>query len=148
MCHDAPFPPTLAQVAGYGVDVFYWCNRCSHHAVLPVAVLIAHLGLTLPAAMVTMAATAMMTVVTAATATAMTAATAMMAVETATTVTAVVTGGQVKVATVAAPAAVLALAAATLRAPVTTYGRGNRTGYLIFSRAREQQLRPTSGAEG
>jgi hypothetical protein len=84
--------------------------------------------------MVTMAATAMMTVVTAATATA---------------VTAVVTGGQVKVATVAAPAAVLALAAAaTLRAPVTTYGRGNRTGYLIFSRAREQQLRPTSGAEG
>jgi hypothetical protein len=76
------------------------------------------------------------------------AATAMMAVETATTVTAVVTGGQVKVATVAAPAAVLALAAATLRAPVTTYGRGNRTGYLIFSRAREQQLRPTSGAEG
>jgi hypothetical protein len=49
---DAPIPPTLAQVQGNGVDVFCRCNRCHHHAVLPVAVLIAHCGPTLPFPMI------------------------------------------------------------------------------------------------
>jgi hypothetical protein len=48
MRDEAPIPPTLAQVQGYGVDVFCWCNRCHHHAVLPVAVLIAHCAPALP----------------------------------------------------------------------------------------------------
>jgi hypothetical protein len=43
-CRRFPIPPTLAQVQGYGVDIFCWCNRCYHHAVLPVAVLIALCG--------------------------------------------------------------------------------------------------------
>jgi hypothetical protein len=38
MRDDAPTPPTLAQVQGYGVDIFCYCNRCHHHAVLPVAI--------------------------------------------------------------------------------------------------------------
>jgi hypothetical protein len=41
-------PPTLAQVKDYGVDVFCWCNRCSHHAVLPVDVLISQCGAATP----------------------------------------------------------------------------------------------------
>jgi hypothetical protein len=43
---------TLAQVQGYGVDVFCWVKRCHHHAVLPVAVLIAHCGPGLPFPMI------------------------------------------------------------------------------------------------
>jgi hypothetical protein len=39
-------------VQGNGVDVFCRCNRCHHHAVLPVAVLIAHCGPTLPFPMI------------------------------------------------------------------------------------------------
>ena len=48
MPDDAPVPPTLADVRSYGVGVFCWCNRCHHHAVLPIAVLIAHCGPGLP----------------------------------------------------------------------------------------------------
>jgi hypothetical protein len=40
---EIPIPPTLAQVQGYGADVFCWCNRCHHHVVLAIAVLIARL---------------------------------------------------------------------------------------------------------
>ena len=42
MPDDLPEPPILADIRSYGVDVFAWCNRCHHHAVLPIAVLIAH----------------------------------------------------------------------------------------------------------
>jgi hypothetical protein len=30
-------PPTLADVQGYGIDIFCWCNHCHHNAVVPVA---------------------------------------------------------------------------------------------------------------
>lgn len=48
MPDDLPEPPTLADVRSYGVDVFCWCNRCHHHAVLPIAILIAQCGPGLP----------------------------------------------------------------------------------------------------
>ena len=48
MPDDLPDPPTLADVRSYGVDVFCWCNRCHHHAVQPIDVLIAHCGPALP----------------------------------------------------------------------------------------------------
>jgi len=41
-------PPTLAQIKAYGVDIFCWCNRCSHHAVLPIDTLIAQCGAATP----------------------------------------------------------------------------------------------------
>jgi hypothetical protein len=41
-------PPTLADICNYGVDVFCWCNRCSHHAVLPINMLIAQCGAATP----------------------------------------------------------------------------------------------------
>jgi hypothetical protein len=41
---DKPIPPTLGDIRAYGVDVFAWCNRCHHHAVLSIEVLIAQLG--------------------------------------------------------------------------------------------------------
>jgi hypothetical protein len=44
MSDDDPIPPTLADIRSYGVDVFCWCNRCHHHAVTLIAVLIAHCG--------------------------------------------------------------------------------------------------------
>jgi hypothetical protein len=39
-----PDPPTLAEIKEYGVDVFCWCNRCSHNGVVEIDVLIAHCG--------------------------------------------------------------------------------------------------------
>jgi hypothetical protein len=41
-------PPTLAEIKDYGVDVFCWCNRCSHNGVVAIDVLIAHCGPGLP----------------------------------------------------------------------------------------------------
>lgn len=35
---------TLGRLAEDRVDVFCWCNRCGHNAVLPVAQLIGQLG--------------------------------------------------------------------------------------------------------
>ncbi|MFQ5775811.1 MAG: hypothetical protein ACE5GS_14915 [Kiloniellaceae bacterium] len=35
---------TLGEVADQGVDVFCWCNRCGHNAVLAAADLIGDLG--------------------------------------------------------------------------------------------------------
>lgn len=35
---------TLGELAAQGVDVFCWCNRCGHNAVLPTALLIPQLG--------------------------------------------------------------------------------------------------------
>lgn len=35
---------TLGELAGQGVDVFCWCNRCSHNAVLETPALVARLG--------------------------------------------------------------------------------------------------------
>ena len=35
---------TLAELADAKVDVFCWCNRCSHNAVLAAASLLAELG--------------------------------------------------------------------------------------------------------
>jgi hypothetical protein len=37
-------PPTLAEIKDYGVDVFCWCNRCSHNGVVEIDLLIAHCG--------------------------------------------------------------------------------------------------------
>ncbi|WP_404381427.1 hypothetical protein [Caenispirillum salinarum] len=37
-------PMTLWNLVQFGIDVFCWCNRCSHHAVLPVRVLAAQMG--------------------------------------------------------------------------------------------------------
>ena len=39
-----PRPVTLAELANQGLDVWAWCNGCSHHAVLPVGDLTAKLG--------------------------------------------------------------------------------------------------------
>jgi len=35
---------TLAELATAGVDIFCWCNRCSHNAVLAATRLLAELG--------------------------------------------------------------------------------------------------------
>ncbi len=37
-------PATLGDLAGKGLDVWAWCNGCYHHAVLPIAPLVAKLG--------------------------------------------------------------------------------------------------------
>ncbi len=37
-------PTVLGELAESGVDIFCWCNRCSHHAVLPADSLIGPLG--------------------------------------------------------------------------------------------------------
>lgn len=37
-------PMTLWNLVQFGIDVFCWCNRCSHHAVLPVKTLAAQMG--------------------------------------------------------------------------------------------------------
>jgi len=37
-------PLTLAEIKDYGVDVFCWCNRCSHNGVVEIELLIAHCG--------------------------------------------------------------------------------------------------------
>lgn len=39
---------TLGELAAQGVDVFCWCNRCSHNAVVATARLVAELGPALP----------------------------------------------------------------------------------------------------
>jgi len=37
-------PATLADLRAQGVEVFCWCNRCSHNAVLPLDSLLPLLG--------------------------------------------------------------------------------------------------------
>ncbi|MCP5366419.1 MAG: hypothetical protein H6907_17030 [Hyphomicrobiales bacterium] len=37
-------PVTLGEIADKGLDVFCWCNRCTHSAVLPTARLLKELG--------------------------------------------------------------------------------------------------------
>lgn len=37
-------PVTLGEIHGEGMDVFCWCNRCGHWAVLGSAQLLAQLG--------------------------------------------------------------------------------------------------------
>ena len=39
---------TLGDLAHGGIDVFCWCNRCSHNAVVPVTLLVKQLGPALP----------------------------------------------------------------------------------------------------
>ena len=41
-------PALLGDLAGQGVDVFCWCNRCSHHGVVSAERLSAELGPTFP----------------------------------------------------------------------------------------------------
>jgi len=41
-------PTSLGDVAGDGVDVFCWCNRCGHNGPLSTADLIAALGRDFP----------------------------------------------------------------------------------------------------
>ncbi len=38
----------LGELSGSGLDVFCWCNRCGHNAVLESAALVARLGPALP----------------------------------------------------------------------------------------------------
>lgn len=38
-------PATLGDLLEQAVDVFCWCNRCGHWAILPAAVLVARMGL-------------------------------------------------------------------------------------------------------
>lgn len=40
----APGPTTLWNLVELGIDVFCWCNRCSHHATIPVKALAAQMG--------------------------------------------------------------------------------------------------------
>ncbi len=42
--HHSQRPATLGALAGKGLDVWAWCNGCYHHAVLPIAPLVAKLG--------------------------------------------------------------------------------------------------------
>jgi hypothetical protein len=35
---------TVGELVTHRVDVFCWCNRCSHHATLPAQVLMAQFG--------------------------------------------------------------------------------------------------------
>lgn len=35
---------TMGELAARQVDVFCWCNRCTHHAVLPAQVLVDQFG--------------------------------------------------------------------------------------------------------
>jgi len=39
---------TLAELVAAGVDIFCWCNRCSHNAVLAADLLMAELGPAFP----------------------------------------------------------------------------------------------------
>lgn len=41
-------PAALGDLGGQGIDVFCWCNRCGHNAVLPAALLIRQLGPAMP----------------------------------------------------------------------------------------------------
>lgn len=41
---DAHRPTTLGDLEAEGVDVFCWCNKCGHNAVLPIGTLIGPLG--------------------------------------------------------------------------------------------------------
>jgi hypothetical protein len=45
---NRPPPPTLAYLTREVTDIFCWCHRCSHNAIVPLAVLIARLGPDLP----------------------------------------------------------------------------------------------------
>jgi hypothetical protein len=37
-------PATLGDIASRGLDIFCWCNRCSHNGVLAADLLIARMG--------------------------------------------------------------------------------------------------------
>lgn len=41
-------PATLSDLRAGGNDVFCWCNRCRHNAVVPLATLIGRLGPAFP----------------------------------------------------------------------------------------------------
>jgi len=41
---NARRPATLGDLADESIDVFCWCNRCGHNAVVPLATLIGQLG--------------------------------------------------------------------------------------------------------
>jgi hypothetical protein len=41
---NARRPATLGDLAREAIDVFCWCNRCGHNAVVPLQTLIARLG--------------------------------------------------------------------------------------------------------
>lgn len=40
----APSPARLGEIAERNLDIFCWCNRCSHNSTLPAGLLIARLG--------------------------------------------------------------------------------------------------------
>ena len=41
-------PATLAQLRARRIDVWAWCNACSHHAVLPLTLLLRRFGPEMP----------------------------------------------------------------------------------------------------
>lgn len=45
-------PTTLADLQEQAIDVFCWCNRCGHWAILPTAALVAQMGPGLPVPLV------------------------------------------------------------------------------------------------
>lgn len=49
---DTLDPPTLGYLARDVKGIFAWCNGCDHNAVVPLAVLIAQLGPSLPFPMI------------------------------------------------------------------------------------------------
>jgi nitrite reductase/ring-hydroxylating ferredoxin subunit len=52
VCGSTPIPPTLVPAQEYADGVFCYRNRCHHHAMPPIAVLIVYCGLALPLPMV------------------------------------------------------------------------------------------------
>lgn len=45
---DGDGPARLGEIAEAGLDIFCWCNRCTHNAVIPAAGLLARLGPAMP----------------------------------------------------------------------------------------------------
>lgn len=41
-------PATLGQLKTEGIDIWAWCEDCSHHAVLPIRSLVERLGESFP----------------------------------------------------------------------------------------------------
>lgn len=46
--HERRRPVTLGELQAEGLDVFCWCNRCCHNAVIELGALIPRLGPDLP----------------------------------------------------------------------------------------------------
>lgn len=45
---ESPGPARLGDMQRDGLDIFCWCNRCGHNAVVATAMLVAQLGPAMP----------------------------------------------------------------------------------------------------